>query len=183
MTTSLQSNPGIHRSSQEREVWPIVKALHAKMPVPKGHSEQPKITELIGRMICTDLAHYSIVENEGFNAPLDFIELRYKTPSRTHFSKKVLLELLNSISGMSVEGGIIHCTTDIWISKHSTHVNLCATGQHWCEHRKMQGDSAASGVPWHCKMWGSLTSSTLPITCWSVFFSHRQWCQHGQGCG
>ncbi|RXN24940.1 zinc finger BED domain-containing 4 [Labeo rohita] len=93
---------------------------------------------MIGKMICTDLEPFSVVERRGFRTLVGFLEPKYKIPSRHYFSRTVVPELYEAMRGEMVqslkaaEGGVINLTTDLWTSNHNAHAYLCLTG-HWCE--------------------------------------------------
>ena len=75
---------------------PIVAAFAAKQPLPANHPRAKEITKLIGKMICTDLEPYSVVEKKGFKSLVAFLEPKYHVPSRHHFSRTVVPQLYES---------------------------------------------------------------------------------------
>ncbi len=93
---------------------------------------------MIGKMICTDLEPFSVVERRGFKTLVGFLEPKYKIPSRHYFSRTVVPVLYEAMRGELVqslkaaEGGVINLTKDLWTSNHNAHAYLCLTG-HWCE--------------------------------------------------
>ncbi|KAJ8889389.1 hypothetical protein PR048_008888 [Dryococelus australis] len=80
-----------------------------------------QITELIGKMICCDMLPFRIIESEGFNDLISFLEPRYKIPDQTTFSRTVIAELYQRVQSRVKEGfvGVEHVslTSDLW----STH--------------------------------------------------------------
>ena len=130
----LGATKGSHSSSSS----PILTAFAAKQPFSANHPRSKKITEMIGKMICTDLEPFSVVERRGFKTLVGFLEPMYKIPSRHYFSRTVVPELYGAMRGELVqsikaaEGGVINLTTDLWTSNHNAHAYLCLTG-HWCE--------------------------------------------------
>lgn len=54
------------------------------------------ITATIAKFICKDMQPYSVVENPGFCEMIQTLEPRYQTPSRPHFSEKVIPALYES---------------------------------------------------------------------------------------
>ncbi len=130
----LGAAKGSHSSSSS----PILTAFAAKQPFSANHPRSKQITEMIGKMICTDLEPFSVVERRGFKTLVGFLEPKYKIPSRHYFSRTVVPELYEAMRGELVqslkaaEGGVINLTTDLWTSNHNAHAYLCLTG-HWCE--------------------------------------------------
>lgn len=61
--------------------------------------DQHAFENVIGRMIVKDLQPVSVVEDEGFNGVVTFLDplKRYKMPSRTHISSKVIPDLYNQV--------------------------------------------------------------------------------------
>ncbi|XP_070409529.1 zinc finger BED domain-containing protein 4-like [Nothobranchius furzeri] len=118
---------------------PILTAFAAKQPFSANHPRSKRITDMIGKMICTDLEPFSVVERRGFKSLVAFLEPKYQLPSRHHFSRTVVPELYEAMRGELVQtlkaadGGVINLTTDLWTSNHNAHAYLCMTG-HWCEH-------------------------------------------------
>ncbi len=129
---------GAAKGSPSSSSSPILTAFAAKQPFSANHPQSKKITEMIGKMICTDLEPFSVVERRGFKSLVAFLEPKYKIPSRHHFSRTVVPELYEAMRGELVQslkaadGGVINLTTDLWTSNHNAHAYLCITG-HWCE--------------------------------------------------
>lgn len=90
-------------------------------PLPHTSIKYLKITELIGKMICTDLLPFRMVENEGFRNLITYLEPRYEIPSRHSFSKTVIPNLYfkvkSKVKSILREANYISFTTDLW----STH--------------------------------------------------------------
>lgn len=57
----LGASKGSHSSSSS----PILTAFAAKQPFSANHPRSKQITEMIGKMICTDLEPFSVVERRG----------------------------------------------------------------------------------------------------------------------
>ncbi len=129
---------GAAKGSPSSSSSPILTAFAAKQPFSANHPQSKKVTEMIGKMICTDLEPFSVVERRGFKSLVAFLEPKYKIPSRHHFSRTVVPELYEAMRGELVQslkaadGGVINLTTDLWTSNHNAHAYLCITG-HWCE--------------------------------------------------
>ncbi|XP_077421639.1 zinc finger BED domain-containing protein 4-like isoform X2 [Vanacampus margaritifer] len=129
---------GDAKGSSAASSSPVTAAFAAKQPFHANHSRSQKITELIGKMICTDLEPFSVVERSGFKALVAFLEPKYKIPPRQHFSRTVVPELYEAMRGSLVRslkaayGSVINLTTDLWTGNHNAHAYLCITG-HWCE--------------------------------------------------
>lgn len=65
---------------------------------------------------------YSVVENTGFRKLLTVTAPCYRVPSRMHLSRAVGPNLYCDVKAkvrkslLSMEGDVVHCTTDIWTS-------------------------------------------------------------------
>lgn len=58
--------------------------------LPEAGVRATQITETVSRVMYEDLRPFSIVDNPGFRNLLHVLEPRYETPSRVHFSGKVI---------------------------------------------------------------------------------------------
>jgi hypothetical protein len=79
------------------------------------------ITNLICKMIISDLLPFSIVENEGFSKLLSTLVPDYIIPSRTAFSRSLMPKLFkdeqNRISTLLASSTYISLSGDIWTSR------------------------------------------------------------------
>jgi hypothetical protein len=79
------------------------------------------ITKAIGGYLASDMRPYSTVQSEGFKYMLKVLEPRYELPSRTHFSQKVIPELMETVvARMKKElqkATYLAITTDSWTSR------------------------------------------------------------------
>ena len=66
----LGAAKGSHSSSSS----PLLTAFAAKQPFSANHLRSKQITEMIGKMICTDLEPFSVVERRGFKTLVGFLE-------------------------------------------------------------------------------------------------------------
>ncbi|XP_041960023.1 zinc finger BED domain-containing protein 4-like isoform X2 [Alosa sapidissima] len=127
---------------------PIMAVYNSNTLYPDDHPTAKQITEALGEMICQDLLPFSVVENKGLLRLLAVTAPRYRVPSPMHFSCTVVPNLYNNIrakvkkSLLSIEGDVVHCTTDIWTSKSSTNAYLSLTG-HWAG-REVTGSESVS---------------------------------------
>lgn len=89
-----------------------------QQPLSPSSSRAIHITDLIGKMICSDLLPFKTVENEGFRNLISYLEPRYRIPDRTTFSRKIIPELYQSVQCKVREclETIEHVsiTTDMW---------------------------------------------------------------------
>lgn len=61
--------------------------------LPPNSVRGQRITRAVASFIAKDIRPFSVVENPGFRHLLTTLEPRYKLPSRSHFSEKVIPEL------------------------------------------------------------------------------------------
>ena len=119
VTMSAQAPPAVDNTQTQP---PITAVFNSKTPYTHNHPTAKQITETLGEMICQDLLPYSIVENTGFRKLLTVTAPCYRVPSRMHFSRTVGPNLYCDVKAkvrkslLSMEGDVVHCTTDIWTS-------------------------------------------------------------------
>ena len=79
------------------------------------------ISQLIGRMIVTDLQPFSVVEDRGFKDLMSHLDPRYQMPSRKYFSETVIPGMYdqcrNKITELMDIQDFVSLTTDIWTSR------------------------------------------------------------------
>lgn len=126
-TPSSSSFISINQSSVQKGPTPnklvqptLFGFIDSKRQFKPGDHRSTAITEKIGRMICLDNRPFSIVEAKGFQELMNFVEPRYKMPSRNHFSGKVIPDLYSEtrerVSKMLHEAEHVSLTTDMWSS-------------------------------------------------------------------
>ncbi|XP_033888109.3 zinc finger BED domain-containing protein 4-like [Acipenser ruthenus] len=115
------------------------------------HPIAKKITKLVAEMLALDLQPSSLVENDGFNRLLEYLQPQYSIPSSTYFSSTAIPEMYDSVKEVIVshlkeaEGGIVHFTAGIWVS-NQTHEYLTLTA-HWAT---FESSVRPPGQDFHC---------------------------------
>lgn len=73
---------GASSSSSQQTLETVVEKMR---PLARNSSRFQKITTKIGEFIATDYQPFSIVEDDGFRKLINFLEPRFKMPSRNYF--------------------------------------------------------------------------------------------------
>lgn len=88
--------------------------------LPPNAEKAKRITQSVAAFIAADLRPYSVVENPGFRHLLKTLEPRYKLPSRSHFTEKVIPALYNQtkvqVMASISQDNRVALTCDSWTS-------------------------------------------------------------------
>jgi len=144
---------GIRGAPSSRRSQPTSAAPAAPARASEAHDRPSRtttqtITDSVGEMISVDLLPYTFVENQGFRKLLRVVAPHYTLPAGVHFSHKVVPQLHQRVASkvveslVNAEGGVVHCTADIWTRKFSPSSYLSLTG-HWIV-RHMSGGEAVT---------------------------------------
>lgn len=112
----------------------LTTAFERKAVFPADSVRARGITNRITKMIALDDQPFSVVENVGFRGLMEYVEPRYKMPSRRYFSDVCLPELYNVVATrihelLASDIPAISFTTDIWSSDVSPMSMLSLTAQ------------------------------------------------------
>lgn len=97
-TTNMRNHVSRFHPELQTPVSAIVDPAQPKIDqlistLPPNSVRGQRITRAVASFIAKDIRPFSVVENPGFRHLLTTLEPRYKLPSRSHFSEKVIPEL------------------------------------------------------------------------------------------
>ncbi|KAJ8332474.1 hypothetical protein SKAU_G00426470 [Synaphobranchus kaupii] len=122
--------PAAAKNSRQQ---PLLQSFDKGRKYNHDHPRAKGITRKLMECIALDNQPFSLVEDVGFVRLMNFIEPRYKIPSRRYFSDVALAELqaviYSNIEKLVADATSISFTTDIWSSSVSPVSMLSLTAQ------------------------------------------------------
>lgn len=115
------------------------------------HPVAKRITKLVAEMLALDLQPSAVVENEGLNRLLEYLQPQYSLPSSSFFTSTAIPDMYEKVKEVvlthlkEAESGMIHFTTSIWVSSQ-TREYLTLTA-HWATY---ESSVRPQGQDFHC---------------------------------
>ncbi|KAM6984748.1 zinc finger BED domain-containing protein 4 [Aplochiton taeniatus] len=115
------------------------------------HPVAKRITKLVAEMLALDLQPSAVVENEGLNRLLEYLQPQYSLPSSSFFTSTAIPDMYEKVKEVvlthlkEAESGMVHFTTSIWVSSQ-TREYLTLTA-HWATY---ESSVRPQGQDFHC---------------------------------
>lgn len=115
------------------------------------HPVAKRITKLVAEMLALDLQPSAVVENEGLNRLLEYLQPQYSLPSSSFFTSTAIPDMYEKVKEVvlthlkEAESGMVHFTTSIWVSSQ-TREYLILTA-HWATY---ESSVRPQGQDFHC---------------------------------